>query len=442
MTFLPKPALFLLFISTLLFFGCGAGRQLSSPGSTVDATDNDSSLRCGKIRYKNILLRDFRTVKDGRVINFNIGTAAHGPATLAVLKKYLPPDVEITVWADAPLAPELAELMARRFPDVRLVHGDLSTAPSADLLDAVDAADLFLVSSGSTIAGSVRKSLKEFQCRTGKPAAAYAIGCTPGILPLVNKLDFAWFRDPLAVKVAEKSTCRLQGWAPDAVFDFDAVNDKKVQDFLKKNNLEPGKFICCIPGQRYTPRWKFFDTLPNAGKEAVNANFEEHDNAPLREIIKIAVSEFNLKVLICPEQISEISLIRPRIFDRLPENIRAHCVPMDSMWAPDTALGVYRASRGVFGVEIHSQVMAIGSGIPGVLLYPPQFGSKGEMWKSIGLQEWLIYTDSPDYAERAAAVARDILSNPAKAAAKLRRAREIIDNANKNAVEKSFFAGK
>ena len=49
-----------------------------------------------KLRYKNILLRDFRTVKDGEIINFNIGTAAHGPATLAVLKKYLPQEVKIS----------------------------------------------------------------------------------------------------------------------------------------------------------------------------------------------------------------------------------------------------------------------------------------------------------------------------------------------------------
>ena len=104
-----------------------------------------------KLRYRNILLRDFRTVKDGQVINFNIGTAAHAPATLAVLKKYLPPEVKITVWADAPLAPELAEMMARRFPEVLIVHGDLNNAPPEELLKAVDEADLFLVSSGSTI---------------------------------------------------------------------------------------------------------------------------------------------------------------------------------------------------------------------------------------------------------------------------------------------------
>ncbi len=392
-----------------------------------------------KLRYKNILLRDFRTVKNGQVINFNIGTAAHAPATLAVLKKYLPQETKITVWADAPLSAELAAMMSRRFPDVKIVHGDLQKNPSQELLDAVDNADLFLVSSGSTIAGSVQKSMKDFKLRTGKNAGAYAIGCTPGLIPLIDKLDFGWFRDPVAAEIAEKSSCPVKGWAPDAVFDFDAVDEENAGIFLKKHGLERNRFICCIPGQRYTPRWKFFNQAENPQKTAVNAEFEEHDNAPLREIIKIAVSEYNLKVLICPEQVSEIALIRPRIFDKLPADIQKLCVVMDSMWSPDTALGVYMQSRGVFGVEIHSQVMAIGKNVPGLLLYPPEFGSKGQMWKSIGVPEWLIYTDSPDYASRAVATAREILSDPEKTAEKLRRARKIIDEANKNAIKKSFF---
>ena len=98
-----------------------------------------------KLRYKNILLRDFRTVKNGQVINFNIGTAAHAPATLAVLKKYLPQETKITVWADAPLAPELAAMMSRRFPEVKIVYGDLQNNPSKELLEAVDSADLFQI---------------------------------------------------------------------------------------------------------------------------------------------------------------------------------------------------------------------------------------------------------------------------------------------------------
>ncbi len=417
--------IFLLAAAVTVFSGCQT------------ASNNNS--KESKLRYRNILLRDFRTVKDGRVINFNIGTTAHAPATLAVLKKHLPPEVRITVWADAPLAPELAGMMSRRFPDVPIVYGDLEKDPSPELLDAVGKADLFLISSGSSIASSVSRSLNSFKARTGKPAGAYAIGCTPGLIPELNKLDFVWLRDPVAAEIAKKSTCPITGWAPDAVFDFDTVDTAAAERFMKENALEPGGFICCIPGQRNTPRWKFFGTPANAEKIAVNEKFEEHDNAPLREIITVAVKEFNLKVLICPEQITEIDLIRPRIYDRLPPEIQRHCVMMDKIWSPDMALGVYRASRGVFGVEIHSQVMAVGSGVPGVLLYPSSWGSKGKMWESVGLSDWFISTDSPDYAERAVAVAREVLSDPERNAGKLRRVREIVDRANRHAITKSFL---
>ena len=175
-------------------------------------------------RYRNNLLRDFRTVKDGSVVNFNIGTAAQCPGTLAVLKKYLPSSVKITVWADAPLVPELAGLMQRRFPDVPLVWGDLESSPSPELLSAVDEADLYLVSSGSTIAGSVCRTMEQFFRRTGKGAGAYATGCTPGLIPVLDKLVFAWQRDPVAAEISQGSVCPVKGWAPDAVFDFDAAD--------------------------------------------------------------------------------------------------------------------------------------------------------------------------------------------------------------------------
>ena len=392
-----------------------------------------------ELRYKNILLRDFRTVKDGVVINFNIGTAAHCPGTLAVLKKYLPPEVKITVWADAPLAPDLAEMMRRRFPEVPIVWGDLENNPSQALLNAVDEADLFLISSGSTIAGSVRVTMEQFQNRTGKPAAAYGIGCTAPLLPWIDRLEFAWLRDPVAAEIAEASSCPIKGRAPDAVFDFDAVDQDSAEKFMQTHGLTPGKFICCIPGHRNTPRWRYFGTPANMEKEAINAEFQEHDNAPLREIIRVAVDEFGLKVLICPEQITEIDLIRPIVYDKLPLEIRKHCVPMDEIWTPDTALGVYRASRGVFGVEMHSQVMAVGSGVPGVLLRHPMFGSKSEMWKTIEVPEWLIHTEDPDYAAKAVAAVRNILADSEGTSAKLRRARQIIDQANCDAIERSFF---
>ena len=394
-----------------------------------------------RMKFGNrILLRDFRTVKNGEVINFNIGTAAHAPGTLAVLKKYLDREVRITVWADAPLSDPLAMLMHRYFPEVDIVYGRLDGSESPELKKAVEDAGLLLVSSGSTIAGSVRRSLDEFHQRTGKPSGAYAVGFSPDALPWIDRMSFAWFRDPVSAENAAKnSVCPLQGWAPDAVFDFDCADSEGAAAFLAEHDLKPGGFICCIPGQRHTPRWHYFDISPRPELDAVNAEWEDHDNAPLPAIIRVAVERFGLKVLICAEQVSEIPLIRRLVYDRLPPEIRACCVPQSCLWSPDLALGVYRASRGVFGVEMHSQVMAVGSGIPAVLLRHPKFGTKSEMWKTIGLADWLIDSGLPDYVTRAEAAAMEILGDPVRTEKKLRNARTIIDRAAEEAVRKTFY---
>lgn len=385
-----------------------------------------------------ILLSDFRTVKNGEVINFNIGTAAHAPGTLAVLRKHLP-EARVAVWAEAPLSAPLAGLMARHFPEVPVVSGHPDGPDAPELARAVAEADLFLVSSGSTVAGPVRRNMDEFLRRTGKPAGAYAIGFHPDTLPWLDRMRFAWFRDPVSTaEAAARSRCPLQGWAPDAVFDFDCTDTAGAVRFMAENGLAPGAFICCIPGQRHTPRWEYFDVPFRPERAAENARHEERDNAPLIPLIGEAVRRFGLKVLICAEQISELPLIRRLIFDRLPPNVRAACVPQEAWWPPDLALGVYRASRGVFGVEMHSQVMAVGNGVPGVVLRHPQFGSKCEMWKSIGLADWLLDADSPDSISGAAAVLRDILTHPDRTAEKLRNARRIIDRAAAEAVRRSF----
>lgn len=393
------------------------------------------------MKYGNkILLRDFRTVKDGKVINFNIGTAAHAPGTLAVLKKHLGNELKITVWADAPLAEPLNTLMRRNFPEVDIVYGRLDGSESPELKTAAEEADLFLVSSGSTVAGSVRKSLDEFQRRTGKAVGAYAIGCSEEVVLWIDRMDFAWFRDPVSAEIAAKhSVCPVQGYAPDAVFDFDCVDEPATAKFLAEHDLKRGGFICCIPGQRYTPRWQYFDLPAQPAREEYNRKWEDYDNAPLLPIIRGAVERFGLKVLICAEQLSEIPLIRRLVYDRLPPEIQRFCVPQSTLWSPDLALGVYRASRGVFGVEMHSQVMAAGSGIPAVLLRHAQFGTKGEMWKKIGLEDWLIDSELPDYCARGENAVMEILKDPEKAAEKLRNARRLLDTAASEAIRKTFF---
>ena len=153
-------------------------------------------LQGGVAPYRHILVRDFRTVKDGQVICFNIGTAAHCPGTLATLMKRWP-DTKFSVWADAPLVPELAALMARRFPNVAIYTGEKEPETDADLL---------LVSSGSGIAGSVRRSIEGWRSsRADRPVAAYAIGYS------VTKDDLAAFPH-LKFATGETDTGVIVSW--------------------------------------------------------------------------------------------------------------------------------------------------------------------------------------------------------------------------------------
>lgn len=375
---------------------------------------------------RHVLVRDFRTVRDGQVVCFNIGTAAHGPATLAVLQKHLP-GVKLSLWADAPLAPELQRMMDRRFPDVK-IH----TGPDVPETDA----ELFLVGSGASIAGSVRRSIGPWRERTGRPVAAYAIGYGKSIAELTRAMSFCTFRDRTALSraLADGAAPAVTGFAPDAVFDFDAADEAGAAAFLKENGLEPGKFACAIPGQRATSYWIYFGGKRDERRETLNARHERSDNAIVCAAIVEAVRRHGLKVLLCAEHRGEMPLIERALLAQLPDDVKAACVPLRAFWSPDLALGVYRRSRCVFGIEMHSQVMAIGSGVPAVVMRHQGFGTKSDMWKDVGLGDWLMDIDEPGAAERAVRIVGGILSDEAAARAKVAAARAAIDRAADDAL--------
>ena len=81
---------FLKNVAAVTAFGALGSFGMSIPGTSGKTAKH---LKFGP----RILLRDFRTVKNGEVVNFNIGTAAHAPGTLAVLKKHLGDAVRVTV---------------------------------------------------------------------------------------------------------------------------------------------------------------------------------------------------------------------------------------------------------------------------------------------------------------------------------------------------------
>lgn len=396
-------------------------------------------MQAQELRYRNVLVRDFRTVWQGQVINYNIGTAAHCPGTLSSLRKSLPADVKLTVWADTTLTPELAQMMKMGFPDIPIVYGSLDH-PSETLKAAVEASDLCLVSSGSGIASSVRKSIKQYKQMTGKPVAAYAIGYGRGMATSIALMDFCWFRDEKALSRALKEGVKpSDGWAPDAVFDFDVSDEAGADAFLEENGLKRGDFLCCIPGFRHTPNWEFYGTSVDEKKMQRNELFQGPDNAILRSVVCETVRKYGKKVLICAEQIPELRLCKEEVYDKLPEDVKKECVLQTTLWSPQLALGVYKKSLCVFGIEMHSQVMAAGNGIPACIFRHSGFGTKSDMFNTVGLGCWLLDIDEDGAEQKAVAMVSDILEHPAKARKTLKKMRRIIDRARHDAISKSFL---
>ncbi len=121
------------------------------------------------------------------------------------------------------------------------------------------------------------------------------------------------------------------GFAPDGAFACDLRNDEAAEKWLAEHELEQGKFACCIPRARFTPYWLVRkNTTVDETKQARNLEMFEHDMAPLRQAITEVVKSTNLKVLICPEDFSQVEIGREWLYDKLPEEVRGRVVWRDT----------------------------------------------------------------------------------------------------------------
>ena len=345
------------------------------------------------MKNMKILLRDFRSIiKQGQVINFNIGTTAHGPGVAAMLEKHLP-ECEIRVWASAPLSQPLELMMKRRFPNIHVVTGFLDgSSPAVD--DAVRWCDLLLIGSGTRIA--VPNDVKAFASTCDKPYGAAGIGYERKDLEQMQKSAFMFFRDSIALKQAQCDGLNVPtGFVPDGAFAFDAADDAGAKEFMERYGLEPGKFVCCLPRYRHTPIWEFIQRTPFPEERIThNRQMLHQDMSPLVEAACRLVRQTHWKVLLSPETEPAIRLCQNELEPMFPDDVRPYIAVPETFWEADLALGIYKQSNGLFGTEMHSQVMAIGNGIPAIVCRTAEFGSKSEMWNDLGLGEWLFDFDS------------------------------------------------
>jgi hypothetical protein len=85
------------------------------------------------------------------------------------------------------------------------------------------------------------------------------------------------------------------------------------------------------------------------------------------------------KVLLCPEDMTQVAVGKEMFRDKLPDDVRKRVVWRDTFWLTDEALSVYVRSAGLFGSEMHSPIMAVGNGVPAIVCRLKEQTSKGFM---------------------------------------------------------------
>ncbi|HSI33643.1 MAG: polysaccharide pyruvyl transferase family protein [Phycisphaerae bacterium] len=362
----------------------------------------------------------------------NIGDIAHTPGVLALLEKHLP-DVEIWLWPSN-VDNGVDQILARRFPKVKILK-------PTEYKSAMTECDFLLHSSGPSLVAE--KHVAQWAAETRKPYGVYGItfsSTKPETIELLTNAKFVFFRDGVSLAFAREHgvKCPIMEFGPDGAFATDIRNDAAADAFLKASGLEEGKFLCAIPRYRTTPYWQIHGKEKTATDEKNwkhSQEMKEHDNAPIRKAIEEVLRNTDMKVLVCPEDRSQVALGKEILVDPLPADVKNRVVWRDKYWITDEALSTYLKSAGLFGLEMHSPIMCIGHGVPAIVCRFKQQTSKGTMWRDIGLSDWLFDLDDeaqiPGIVPAIVAMAKD----PAAAKAKATKAREFVLKRQKETME-------
>lgn len=386
---------------------------------------------------KHVLLRSsWQTV--------NIGDIAHTPGVLSILREHLP-DVQVTLWPSK-VDNGVEELLLAEFPRLKIAKG------GSDLANAFEECDFLLHGSGASLVAE--RDVVKWHEKTGKPYGIYGITLpvqqshktaatsdedmqkTIGVL---SDARFVYFRDSHSLELAKEKGCTapVMEFGPDGAFACDLRDAEKAEAFLKENGFEEGKFLCCIPRLRYTPYW----TIPEKNREldpvkhARNEEMRENDHAPHREAIERIVAETDLKILLCPEDQTQMAVGKENILDQLSPAARERVVWKPDYWLTGEAVSTYIRSAGLFGNEMHSPIMCIGHGIPAIVCRWAEQTTKGYMWEDIGLGDWLFNFDKEEDTKRLPDAVLEMAKNPDKARKKAAQAQKFVEKRQRETME-------
>ena len=369
----------------------------------------------------------------------NIGDIAHTPGILRLLETHLP-NVEVWLWPSN-VGNGVRELLSRRFPRVRILD------PRKDVAEIFAECDFLLHGSGPSLVA--RRDLRRWREETGKPYGVYGITLDPFFVPdskrpagsgneaiddsldLLSTAEFVFFRDSRSLAFARDQgcPCPIMQFGPDAAFATDLRDDPAADRFLQQHDLEPGRFLCCIPRYRFTPYWR----QPEKGRDvdpvrkARNDTLKEHDHAPHRQAIERVVRETGLRVLVCPEDRTQMAIGKEMLVDPLPADVRRRVVWRPDYWLTGEAISTYVRSAGLFGNEMHSPIMAVGNGVPAIVCRWREQTTKGFMWQDIGLGDWLFDMDDEADVKKIVPAVLKLAEDQAAACRQAAAARRFVE---------------
>jgi len=325
----------------------------------------------------------------------NIGDIGHTPGVLALIEKYRP-EAAVSLWP-MDVRNGVEEMLCRRFPKLRIVR-DKAGAYESDFL---------LHGSGPYL--TAHRDVAAWKKETGKPYGVYGITMAaagdPGLKimrnngldeptrELLDGASFVFLRDGVSLQVVKDAgvRCPIIEYGPDGAFAADVRNDDAAVAFLKAHGLEEGKFICFIPNLRNAPYWRVKENYKfDEAKHRRNEEMKEHDHAPLREAIIAIVRQTPMKILVCPEDSTQMETGKELLVDPLPPDVKAKVVWREKFWLTDEAISTYVRSAGLVSLEMHSPIMCIGNGVPALVCRFAEQTTKGFMWRNIGLDDWLL----------------------------------------------------
>ncbi len=373
----------------------------------------------------------------------NIGDIAHTPGVLAMLEEHFP-EAEVRLWPSN-VGNGVEEMLHVRFPEVQIVKS------AEDVSMAFAECDFLLHGSGPSLVAE--NDVVRWSRETSKPYGIFGItfsttgstatrpssdAAVARTIDVFSGAKFVFFRDSVSLELARSKgcTCPVIKFGPDGAFATDLSDDEKSDAFLKANGLEAGKFLCCIARLRYTPYW----TIPakkavfDERKHARNEAMKEHDCKPLRDAIIAVVKNTDLRILLCPEDETQMAVNREMLFDKLPEDVRDRCIWRQNYWLTAEALSTYRRSAGLFGHEMHSPIMCIGNGIPAIVCRWSEQTSKGIMWRDIGLGAWLFDFDNDHELNAMPAAVLAMAKDPAAAKAMAAKGRNFVEQRQREMV--------